>query len=180
MAKGIWLLWSQLLQNCAYSSTLPPVVGASVCCVPVPVVADGWRDIGGQEKAVIPGKMAFCRTGLCLDPCWVSHWGLNTKPRPTPWSPMASTASQLWANLSTDVTSWTGETPLWFLLRFEPQAQWSWVHERSVKCNTSMLPAWNSISQVATWQVWVGWWFSEDCKKATEWVAVRVQQKDVC
>lgn len=29
----------------------------------------GAHDIGGREKAVIPGRMTFYRTGLCLDPC---------------------------------------------------------------------------------------------------------------
>lgn len=29
----------------------------------------GARDIGEREKAVIPGRMTFCRTGLCLDHC---------------------------------------------------------------------------------------------------------------
>lgn len=71
MAMEIWILPSQALKNFIYIASY----GGGRCllhaCVECRLM--GVHDIGEWEKAVVPGRMIFCSTGLCLDPCQGSN-----------------------------------------------------------------------------------------------------------
>lgn len=65
-----------------------PVFAACLCNV----LGGGYvcaHDIGRCEKAVIPGRITFCRTTLSLN----LHERSNTELLPAPWSHMASPGS---------------------------------------------------------------------------------------
>lgn len=110
---------------------------------------------GGQGKAVIPGKMNFCRPGAL--------WGTNSEGKQQ-WSlllPHGATRQAGLASMASQHSACSGS-------KHRPRVKWG--YDRSVKGKGFLL--WDSISEVVTWQSWVGCWFSEDCQKAMEWVAV--------
>lgn len=113
---------------------------------------------GGQGKAVIPGRMNFCRPGAL--------WGTNTG------------GNQQCSLILLHGAQGKQGQPAQCLLRFQHSPRVKWGYDRSVKGKGFLL--WDCIFEVVTWQIWVGCWFSEDCQKATEWIAVSLKQQEEC
>lgn len=144
MAMEIWVIRSQLRTLYSLTSTLHR--GRRVLCC--------WLHVEGKERLSLQVGWMFVGWSLVRD----KHCGWAAmEPPPAPWSPKASRAGK------------HGQ-PAQCLLSFQTRPRVKWGHDRSVKGKGFLL--WDSISEVVTWQIWVGCWFSEDCQKATEWVAV--------